>query len=325
MRTSVTVRLDHALTESAELARRAEELGFDGAWVADHYFHRDASAALALMAATTNRITLGTAVMSPLLRHPALLASMTASLNEMSDGRFILGVGAGGYEFTSELGIPIRRPLALTAETVAIVRGMSGSTGGRTDVPGERFQARGAALRFTAPAAPVYLAARGPKMLRLAGDIADGVITHGLSAAHVRFVENELNAASRDVRPRIVLMLDVQIDDDRSRALDALRPRCLMMAGGSYADELIDVYGLDRAAVTELRGAVRSGDRVAAAGLVSDDMVDAFALAGPAAHVADRLAELAESGVDEVILSTASGDLDATTLQLTELAKAVIR
>lgn len=321
MRTSVTVRLDQPLTEAAELTRRAEELGFDGAWVADHYFHRDASGALALMAAGTSRISLGTAVMSPLLRHPALLASMAASLNEISDGRFVLGVGAGGYEFTSELGIAMRRPLALTRETVEILRGL---VGGRADVDGDTFHAHGAALRFTASASPVYLAARGPKMLRLAGEVADGVITHGLSAAHVRFVDREITATGGAARPRIVLMLDVQVDADRSRALDALRPRCLMMAGGSYADELIDVYGLDRLGVARLRTAVRSKDRTTAAGLVTDDMVDAFALAGPASHVADRLAELAELGVDEVILSTGGGDLDTTTAQLTELAKAVI-
>lgn len=322
MKTTVTVRLDRPVTEAAEITRRAEELGFDGAWVADHYFHRDASAALALMVANTDRISLGTAVMSPLLRHPALLASMTASLNEISNGRFVLGVGAGGYEFTSELGIAMRRPLALTAETVAIVRGLAK---GKADLSGQTFVARGAALRFTAPPAPIYLAARGPKMLRLAGEIADGVITHGLSPAHVRFVDRELQASAGAARPRIALMLDVQVDDDRSRALDALRPRCLMMAGGSYSDELIDVYGLDRSGVDRLRRAVRSGNRGAAAGLVTDDMVDAFALAGSAALVADRLAELADLGVDEVILSTGGGDLDTTTLQLTELAKAVIR
>jgi 5,10-methylenetetrahydromethanopterin reductase len=322
VKTTVTVRLDRPITEAAEVAHRAEELGFDGAWVADHYFHRDASGALALMAAATDRITLGTAVMSPLLRHPALLASLAGTLSEISDGRFVLGVGAGGYEFGAELGMAVRRPLGLTAETVRIVRGLAEGT---ATVEGDTFRTTNAALRYQAPAAPVYLAARGPKMLRLAGEIADGVITHGLSAEHVRFVVGHLDATARAVRPKVVLMLDVQVDDDRGRALDRLRPRCLMMAGGSYADELIEVYGLDREAVQRLRATVRSGERTAAAAQVTDEMVDAFALAGPPGHVADRLAELAALDVDEVILSTDGGDLDTTTTNLTELAKAVIR
>ena len=322
MRTAVTVRLDRPITEAAELARRAEELGFDGIWVADHYFHRDASGALALMAAATSRAILGTAVMSPLLRHPALLASMAASLAEVSGGRFVLGIGAGGYEFASELGMTIRRPLALTAETVNVLRGLAN---GACTVSGDTFRTHEAALRFRASAAPVYLAARGPKMLRLAGEVADGVITHGLSTDHVRFVTKQLDATARSRRPQVVLMLDVEIDDDRDRALDALRPRCLTMAGGSYADELIEIYGLDRAAVQQLRAAVRSGDRDAATALVTDEMVDAFAVAGPPAHLADRLSELACLGCDEVILSIRGGELPTTTASLTELAKAVIR
>ncbi|GAA2799931.1 LLM class flavin-dependent oxidoreductase [Kribbella solani] len=320
MKTSATIRLDQPVTDAAELSRRAEDLGFDGVWVADHYFHRDASAALSLMATATTRVTLGTAVTSPLLRHPALLASLAGSIGEISGGRLVLGVGPGGYEFATELGTPVKRPLGLTKETVRIIRGLMA---GPTTEPGDTFRTQNAALKFNAPPAPVYLAARGPKMLRLAGEISDGVITHGLSAGHIQYVIDQVSAAEN--RPRVVVMLDVQVDEDRGRALDALRPRCLNMAGGSYADELIEIYGLNRPDVERLRAAVRSGDRDAATALVTDEMVDAFTIAGPTAHVAERLSELASFGVDEVILSTAAGGLDETTNSLTELAKAVIR
>lgn len=321
MRRTATVRLDRPMTEAAELARRAEDLGFEGVWVADHYFHRDASGALALMAAATSRVTLGTAVVSPLLRHPALLASMAASLAEISDDRFVLGLGAGGYEFASELAIAVRRPLGLVSEAVQIVRDLHA---GRSDVDGQVLSTHGS-LRFTPRSTPVYLAARGPKMLQLAGDIADGVITHGLSARHVGYVIEQLSAAGTTrQRPAVVLMLDVQIDADRQRALDELRPRCMTMAGGSYAEELIEVYGLRPDDVARLRGALRAGDRAAAAGLVTDEMVDAFGIAGPAPYLAERLDALAESGVDEVILSVDGGDLATATKHLTDLAKAIV-
>lgn len=310
------------MTEAAELARRAEDLGFDGVWVADHYFHRDASGALALMAAATTRVRLGTAVVSPLLRHPALLASMAASLAEICEDRFVLGLGAGGYEFASELGITIRRPLGLVAEATRIVRDLQA---GRSDVDGQAFSTHGA-LRFTPRPTPVYLAARGPKMLQLAGEIADGVITHGLSARHVEYVVEQLSSSgAARPRPALVLMLDVQIDPDRRRALDQLRPRCMTMAGGSYADELVEVYGLRRDDVARLRAALRSGDRTGAVGLVTDDMVDAFGIAGPAEYLAERLDALADSDVDEVILSVDGGDLATATNHLTDLAKAVVR
>lgn len=316
MKRTATVRLDRPITEAAALARKAEDLGFDGVWVADHYFHRDATGALALMATATERVTLGTAVVSPLLRHPALLASASATINEISDGRFVLGLGAGGYEFAGELGVPARRPLGLTAEAVRIVRGLYA---GRADVTGETFSTRGG-LRFTPRPTPIYLAARGPKMLGLAGEIADGVITHGLSRRHISYVRERLGGPGT----ALALMLDVQIDRDRARALDELRPRCMTMAGGSYADELIEVYGLDPGEIGALRAALRSGDRAAAGRLVTDQMVDAFGIAGPPELLRDRLAEFGGAGVDEVILSVGGGDLDACADQLTELAKAVL-
>ncbi len=322
MKCGVTVRLDRPATEAAEIAARAESLGFGSVWLADHYFNRDAVAALALMAVRTSTVTLGTAVVSPYLRHPALLASTAASIAEISQGRFILGVGAGGYEFGTQLKVPIPRPLGATEETVRILRELQS---GVADVSGQAFSAVGAKLRWTPVASPVYLAARGPKMLQLAGSIADGVITHGLSSGHLRYVRENLSGTGTTTVPTVCLMLDVQLDDDRAAAVDTLRPRCVTMAGGAYADELIEVYGLDRAEVQSLRQAVRSGDTAGARELVTDSMVDAFGIAGPASFVADRLAQLESDGADEAIISLDAGDLDECTAQLTQLAKAVSR
>lgn len=325
MRVSVTVRLDQPITEAADRAARIEDLGFSGVWLADHYFHRDAAAALALMAARTERLVLGTAVVSPFLRHPALLASMAATLQEIAPGRFILGMGAGGYEFSSELGIAMKRPLRLTAEAVDIVRALAT---GRSEVVGETFSANGSQLRWTAPPSPLYLAARGPKMLQLAGRVADGVITHGLAPSHLQFVKDNLalGAAERTQgRSEVCLMLDAEIHPDRSTALAALRPRCVTMAAGSYAEELIGVYGLDAAEVQPVRATLRTGDRAAAAAQMTDTMAEAFGLAGPAEQVADGLRALADQGVDEVIVSLGGTDAAEVDSQLTQLAKAVLR
>jgi 5,10-methylenetetrahydromethanopterin reductase len=210
------------------------------------------------------------------------------------------------------------RPLGATREAVRIIRELLAGT---ASVNGEAFSAVTAHLRWPAAPAPIYLAARGPKMLQLAGSVADGVITHGLSGAHIRYVREQLGSE----HPSLCLMLDAQIDDDRAAAVDALRPRCVTMAGGSYADELIGVYGLDRDEVATLRTAVRTGDTARARALVTDAMVDAFGIAGPAGHVADRLDQLAELGVDQVIISLDAGDLESCTRQLTRLAKAVSR
>jgi len=324
MKIGVTVRLDQPITQAADWAARIEELGFSGVWLADHYFHRDVSAALGLMAARTDRVVLGTAVMSPLLRHPTLLASLSASLQEIAPGRFILGMGAGGYEFTSELGIAMKRPLRLTREAVDIVRQLGQ---GRSHVVGETFSAQGSQLRWSAPESPLYLAARGPKMLQLAGAVADGVITHGLAASHVQFVKDNLAQGAEgraEGRAEICLMLDAEIHDDRATALEALRPRCLTMAAGSYAEELIGIYGLDVEEVQNVRTTLRSGNREAAMNQMTDAMAEAFGLAGPAGRIADGIHALEEQGVDQVIVSLGGKTLADIDSQLNQLAKAVL-
>lgn len=319
MKYGVTVRLDRPVTEVADVARAAEDVGFERVWLADHYYAREAVAALTLIADRTTAVEFGTAVVSPFLRHPALIASGAATLQEISDGRFLLGIGVGGFEFKAQLGMALHRPLGATREAVAMIRALQS---GRADVAGDAFTATGAELRFAAAPYPIYLAARGPRMLQLAGTISDGVITHGLAATHLRFVREQLGAAGGGRNVSLAAMLDVQIDEDRARAVDLLRPRCMAMAGGSYSDELIEIYGLDRTDVLALRAAVRAGREPAR--LVTDEMVDAFCVAGAPGRVAERMAELAEAGVDEVILSVAPGDLDETRRSLRQLAAVVI-
>src|SRR5699024_10745854 len=154
--------------------------------------------------------------------------STTATLQEQSGGRFVLGIGPGGFEFGTQLGITLRRPLGATREAVQIVRALQTGT---ADVAGGSFSATGARLHLSAPESPVSVAARRPKMLSLAGEVSDGVTTHGLAPTHVRYVREHLAAGGPGRPVSLVLMLDVQIDADRGRAIDALRPRCTTMAG----------------------------------------------------------------------------------------------
>lgn len=300
-----------------QVAQEAERLGFDDIWIPDHYFFRDAYSFLTLVADRTERVRLGPAVASPFLRHPALLASVTATLGEASGGRAILGIGPGGFEFKSNLGTPIQKPLTATREAVEIARRLW--AGGLVDYEGEVFSLKRAQLPFVGSfTAPVYMAARGPRMLELAGSLTEGVITHGISRGHLDFVRERVGSGSTTA---VVIMLDCLIDDDLARARDRLRPACIVMAGGNYSDDLIEVYGLDREQVRHLREAVNSGDWAEAERRVTDDMVDAFCFAGPAERCRTELKRLAEAGVDEVIISTnAFADLDTMRTEIERIA-----
>src|SRR5437899_2283257 len=110
MRFGCSFWLDRDPRQAARFARAAEEAGFQDVWFPDHYFIREVYAALALAATATTRVGLGTAVTSPYLRHPVLLASAVATIDEISGGRAILGLGVGGHEFPSQLNVSLARP-----------------------------------------------------------------------------------------------------------------------------------------------------------------------------------------------------------------------
>ncbi|HEY3189749.1 MAG TPA: LLM class flavin-dependent oxidoreductase [Solirubrobacteraceae bacterium] len=305
MRFGCSFWLDRDPRQAARLARVAEDAGFEDVWFPDHYFIREVYAALALAAAATRRIRLGTGVTSPHLRHPVLLASAAATIDEISDGRSILGLGVGGYEFPTQLDVSLARPLAVCRDATDVVRRLLAGETVTTD--GKIFAVRGARLHFTpVHRLPIYLAARGPQMLALAGEIADGVITHGTHERYLALARDRVAAGlARAGRPAdavdVALMAEVVVTDDPARERERMRGRCVVIAGGEYAPELVERYGLTPDDVDPVRRAMRAGDLAAAARAVNDRVVDAFCVVGSAEHCRGRLRRMAEAGVTHVI------------------------
>lgn len=305
MRFGCSFWLDRDPRQAARLARVAEDAGFQDVWFPDHYFIREVYAALALAAGATRRIGLGTGVTSPHLRHPVLLASAVATIDEISEGRAILGLGVGGHEFPTQLDVSLARPLAVCREATDIVRRLL--AGETVTAEGKVFSVRGARLHFRpARAIPIYLAARGPQMLALAGEVADGVITHGTHPSYLTLARDRVAAGlARGARPPaavdIALMGEVVVTDDPARERDRMRARCVVIAGGEYAPELVERYGLTAADVEPVRRAMRAGDFAAAAGAVTDRVVDAFCVVGSADHCRETLRGMAKHGVTRII------------------------
>ncbi|MFL5796443.1 MAG: LLM class flavin-dependent oxidoreductase [Actinomycetota bacterium] len=325
MKAGLAIWLERPLPECAELAAVAEGVGFSEVWLPDHYFLRDSYAGHALMARRTSRIRFGTAVASPLLHHPALLASSVATIDELSGGRAILGIGVGGWEFPTQLGIPIRRPLRVVREAVDVIRAL---WRGESDVRGDVFTAAGAKLGWQArPDIPVYVGARGPNMLQLAGEIGDGAITHGITRRYLEFcMERLAEGASAAGRPadacELVPMAEVEVDDDRAAAVERLRPVSTIMAGGEYSEELIEVFGLDREDAMRLRAAVRAGEPDLGR-YVTDQMVDSFSIGGPAAHLAERAAQMESLGVRHLICTMRGDPTERMARRIEDAGKAL--
>ncbi len=152
----------------------AEDSGFDYTWITDHYNNRNVYSMLTILALKTRTIKLGPGVTNPYHISPALTASAIGTINEISGGRAVLGIGAGDKVTFERIGISWEKPLKRMREAVEIIRQLTEGKAVKYD--GEIFKFNGAKLGFKPGSIPIYIGAQGPKMLQLAAELGDGVL-----------------------------------------------------------------------------------------------------------------------------------------------------
>jgi 5,10-methylenetetrahydromethanopterin reductase len=305
--------LYHGIDSGAELkeyGRIAEEAGFESLWVTERYFHEETFSLLGFLAAATQRIKLGVGVVNPYTRNPALLAMASATLDRISGGRFVLGLGRGDKPVIQDrIGIPYGDSRATLGEAAILIRGLL--SGERISAASGRFKLNGARLATTSvqQKLPIYLAAIGAKGLRLAGAIADGVLLNAyVPPAYVRYAVEEIRgaatAAGRDPRAiDIACMLVVRLTDDPDSIRPTLKQRIVRLLDEPYVGEILLEKGdFDPAILKPLRATMQKEGEKAAVGFISDAMVDAFYLVGSAAQCKRRIAEYRHAGVDLPLL-----------------------
>lgn len=294
-----------------ELCVEAERLGFGGLWVADSQsIFRDAYTLLGAAAVRTRRVLLSTGVTNPVTRHPAVLAGAFATLAELAPGRVVLTLGRGESAVRT-VGL---RP-ATTARLEETVHALRALLAGETTV----WEGREIRIAWGGPAVPVYLAASGPRTLRLAGRVADGVLFQvGADPRLVRWALAQVEAGAREVGralSEIVLCARVgcSVDDDRSRAREEMKPYAAVAAKTSFdaipagelpadlldeARELRERYDYYEHAHGEARHRL----------LVSERVLDAVAIAGTPHDAVPRFRELAALGVDRIVAPVVVSD-----------------
>lgn len=305
--------LYHGIDNGDELrnyARVAEEAGFDSLWVTERYFHEETFSLLGFLAAATTRIRLGLGVTNPYTRNPALLGMSAATLDRISGGRFLLGLGRSDkWMIEGRMGMPYERPLAHMKKTVAQLRQLL--AGERVSGVGVYWDLKAVRLAVT-PAQerlPVYLAAIGPRALRLAGAVADGVLLNAyVPTAYVRYAVQEIADAAREAGRDpaaidIACMLIVRLTDDPERMMPALKERMVRLLAEPFVGEvLLERGGFDPGILPELRATAEGRGEKAAVGLITEEMVEAFYLLGDAATCRRRIAEYREAGVEHALL-----------------------
>jgi 5,10-methylenetetrahydromethanopterin reductase len=176
---SINVFLDLPVKKMTEIAQEAEELGFNKCWVYDEgLITRDPYVTLAAMAQKTSKIRLGTGITNPFTRHPGITAAAIASLDDLSDGRAFLGIGAGGSLTLDPLGIEMVKPLTAVRELITTTRALF--EGETVDFDGQVVKFSSASIPYFRKGIEIWLAGRGPKMLTMGGELADGVALDSL-------------------------------------------------------------------------------------------------------------------------------------------------
>lgn len=329
MRVGVSLRLaNDNWDEVAAYAVEAERLGVDYVWSAEAWGH-DAATPIAFVAARTSRVKLGTAIMQAGTRTPALIAMTAMSLDAMSHGRFLLGLGVSGPQVIEGWhGIRFERPVQRMRETMDIVR--RAVRGERVAYKGSVYElplpgGEGKALRSSAaprPNIPIYLATLSPKSLEMTGELADGWLGTSFMPEHARVFLDPLEAGAKRAG-RSLSAIDLQVaagmvafSDDVERLIPPRKPGLAFSLGamGSRQHNFYnDAYrraGYDEVA-REVQRLWLENRREDAAARVPDELVLKTNLLGTEAMVRERLARYRDAGITTLRVEPAGETLEA--------------
>jgi F420-dependent oxidoreductase-like protein len=321
------------------LVTAAEDAGYDSVWVAEAY-GSDAATVMAWLAAQTSRIKVGSGIFQMPARSPAMTAMTAATIDQLSGGRMLLGIGPSGPQVAEGWhGQRFAKQLLRTREYVEILRQALARE--RLAYDGEYYKlplpdGPGKALKLTiAPIQeriPIYIASIGPKNVQLTGEIADGWLPIFFSPEHVADSRALLEeGAGRSGRPiddgfDIAPAVNVCIDDDVDRARDQMRYFIALYVGGmgsrerNFYNALVQRYGFEDAA-REIQDLYLDGQKEEAAAAVPPELIDTITLVGPKDKVRDRLGVYRDAGVGTMIVSIVSFDSEQSKQTIRELAE----
>ena len=301
MKFSLRFNNDRPVSDYVTYARAAESAGFDQFWVSNDLFLRSAPVILSAVAMATERIEIGSCILNPYTIHPAEIAMFAATLDELSGGRFNLGISSGAEDFMQWLGIEFRYPRTLVLEAIEAIKKLTAN---------ENAATRGKALNWTDEAwlrfesrrrVPIYLGAMSPKMLEAMGEVADGGLPLLFPPEHYQsilpYVEAGLARAGRSLDDfDLAACIWCSISADQAAAEAVLADK-IAYYGHAMSPLILGQLGLTREDFEPIRRAYHiDGDIDKARGMVSAKMLH-IGIAGTTDALIGRLESLVELGV----------------------------
>ncbi len=326
--------------DQLEIVQEAERLGYDSVWAAEAY-GSDTATVLGWLAGQTSTIRLGSGIFQMPGRSPAMTAMTAATIDQLSNGRMILGIGSSGPQVSEGWhGVRFGKQLARTRDYVAVLRMALARE--RLEYSGETLElplpdGPGKALKLTIGTVqeqiPIYIAAIGPKNTQLTGEIADGVIPTLFSPEHVSVMRDELQIgidragngktlADIDIAPTV----QVYVSDNMEDARNLMRPFIGLYVGGmgsreqNFYNQLVRRYGFEDAA-QEVQDLYLDGKKDEAMAALPDELIDMVSICGPADHVRERIAAYREAGVGTLGVSPVAFTREERITQLRLIAE----
>jgi len=321
-----------------DIAQTAESLGYDSIWTAEAY-GSDAATVLAWLAAGTSRIKLGSGIFQIPARSAAMTAMTAATIDNLSGGRMMLGLGTSGPQVSEGFhGVRFGKQLQRTREYVAVVRLALARQ--KIEFHGETLElplpdGPGKVLKLTIRPVqekiPIFLAVLGPKNVALAGEIADGWLPVFFSPEHTRTLRGPLEeGAARVGRSldgfRVCPSVNVMISDDLESARNAMRPILALYVGGmgsreqNFYNRLVSSYGFEDEA-RKVQELYLAGQKTEAMLALPDELIDLVSIVGPPARAKDRIRAFRDAGVDTLIVWPVMPDQEVRKEQLRLIAE----
>jgi 5,10-methylenetetrahydromethanopterin reductase len=287
----------------------AEKHSFDSIWIPEDYYYRDVISRLSVLAYNTERIKLATGVINPATRSPPLIAMTMANIDEISKGRTILGLGPSVRLWLYEHHRGKINHITAIRECIEIVRDLL--TSKKIRYEGKLFNLQNIQLGFKPyrKSIPIYLGVMGPKMLQLAGRIADGVLlTACATPEYVKYALENIKIgaekAERDIKDiNIAGYIVLSISEDYLEAIETVKHTVAYMIALPQFNPILKLSGLlDREEVEHIRKAAKSGDYHEAVKYVNEELIDAFSVSGSPKECKQKIRKFTDSGIKLPIL-----------------------
>lgn len=307
---SVALLMNTPVREIVDTGKKAEEMGYSIIWIPDERFNKNPYVILSALAVTTTHVTLATGVTNPYTRNPVFTAAAIASIDDLSNGRALLGLGAGSPMVTRPLNIPQKKPISTVTEAVHVIRRLL--KGDTVTVHRKEFNLLNVKLGFAPKnVVPIYIAGRGPHILELGGEIGDGVIAGaGLASPKgmeyaFSHIQRGASKAKRDIENLdVVCWAFLSISDDEEQARDVLRPLIARIVNAVPLDTLIEI-GVEKEHAVKVKKLFESkgpfaDEHADLRKYVHADVLDQFSIAGSPEYCRERVEELVSKGVTHI-------------------------